>query len=189
MHRPGEDYDRIDRLARNILIDYGITRFPLDMFDLCKKMGFIVVPYSSYEKNEEALQLLLKKSKDGFYFPACNGMPPQIIYNDKYGDHLTPARIQSTLGHEIKHILEEDTTDEEDDLCDHFARYLRCPIPIVIHLGLSTEMELISYFQISSTQAQITLSSVWNRTCTYGNQIFPDEKELLETFIDTSSNK
>lgn len=125
MHRPGEDYDRIDRLARNILIDYGITRFPLDMFDLCKKMGFIVVPYSSYEKNEEAVQLLLKKSKDGFYLPACNGMPPQIIYNDKYGDHLTPARIQSTLGHEIKHILEEDTTDEEDDLCDHFARYLR----------------------------------------------------------------
>ena len=111
------------------------------------------------------------------------------VYNDKYGDHLTPARIQSTLGHEIKHIIEEDTTDEEDDLCDHFARYLRCPIPIVIHLGLSTEMELISYFQISVSQARNTLSSLRNRHRIYGNEIFQDEQELVDLFMSATEQE
>ena len=80
MYRSRKDYDRVDKLARDILIDYGTTRFPLDMFDLCKKMGFIVIPYSAYEEDTDSLRLFLKKSKDGFYVPACERMPPRIIY-------------------------------------------------------------------------------------------------------------
>ena len=144
MHRSGIEYERVDKLARDILIDYGIREYPLDLFELCRKMGFNVIPYSAYEDDSKTLETFLKKSEDGFSLPACYNNPPTIIYNDKYGDHLTPARIQSTIGHEIKHIVEGDQDDSEDDLCDHFARYLRCPIPYVITKGYNTVTELIA---------------------------------------------
>lgn len=183
MHRSGIEYERVDKLARDILIDYGIKEFPLDLFELCKKMGFNVIPYSAYEDDVKMLATFLKKSKDGFFLPACCNNPPTIIYNDKYGDHLTPARIQSTVGHEIKHIVEDDTNDNEDDLCDHFARYLRCPTPIVIYLGLSNEVELISRFQISGSQARHALSGIKNRCRIYGDTLFESEKELVNLFL------
>lgn len=183
MYRSGIEYERVDKLAREILIDYGIKEFPLDLFDLCKKMGFNTIPYSAVEDDPRMLAIFLKKSNDGFFLPACYNNPPSIVYNDKYGDHITTARIQSTLGHEIKHIVEEDRDEDEDDLCDHFARYLRCPTPIVIYLGLSSEIELISRFQISVSQARNTLSGINNRRRFYGDALFEDEKELVNLFV------
>lgn len=37
MYRNGEEYERIDALARSILVDYGINQFPVDLFSLAKK--------------------------------------------------------------------------------------------------------------------------------------------------------
>ena len=187
MRRSGEEYDRIDELARNILIDYHISSFPLDLFWLCTAMGFDVVPYSAFE-GTKYFPLLLKKSHDGFSYPVCAGKAPTILYNDKYGDHLTPARIQSTIGHEIKHIVEGDQDDSEDDLCDHFARYLRCPIPYVITKGYNTVTELIAHFGISAQQAENTLCQVRNRISYYGTVLFEEEKEFINLVLQAEQD-
>ncbi len=94
-----------------------------------------VVPYSAYAENSK-LELLLKRSKDGFNVPGNTTQKATIYYNDKYGDYLTPARIAQTKGHELKHILEEDKDDNDDKLCDFFSKYLRCPLPILLYLGI-----------------------------------------------------
>ena len=65
MYRSGKEYDRIDKLVIDILMDYGINEFPLDMNELCRKMGINIVPYSAYDPNVE---LLLKKSKFSYYY-------------------------------------------------------------------------------------------------------------------------
>ncbi|MBR2556554.1 MAG: hypothetical protein IKE94_17035 [Aeriscardovia sp.] len=182
MRRSGEEYERLDGLAREILVDYQVSSFPLDLLWLSKRMGFDVVPYSAYEGSAN-FPLLLKRSKDGFSYPAGIGKVPTIFYNDKYGDNLTPARIQSTIGHEIKHLIDGDEDDSEDDLCDHFARYLRCPIPYVIIKGYSTPTELISHFGISAEQAVNTLKQVRARVRFYGDRIFDNEKEFIDCIL------
>lgn len=182
MYRSGDQYDRVDEIARNILVDYKVCNFPLDLIELAKRMGFNVIPYSAYEGLQD-FPLLFKKSKDGFSDPYCIGKVPTIFYNDKYGDHLTPARIQSTIGHEIKHIVEGDQDDSEDDLCDHFSRYLRCPIPYVIYKRYETVAELISDFGISAKQANITLKAMRKRLSSYGDTIFPEEQELIDMIL------
>ena len=116
-----EEYDRMRHLALSVILDYNITidDYPLDMDKLCKRMGINVVPYSAYAENSK-LELLLKRSKDGFNVPGNTTQKATIYYNDKYGDYLTPARIAQTKGHELKHILEvfvhEDEEDNPEDL-------------------------------------------------------------------------
>lgn len=119
--RMSEEYERMKDLAISIIVDYNITCYPLDIYDLVKRMGFNLVPYSAYQSK---VGLLMKKSKDGFNYPLSLASKPTIMYNDQYGSHLTPARITQTIGHEIKHLVEGDIDDSEDDLCEFFSKYL-----------------------------------------------------------------
>lgn len=184
MRRMREEYERIDQLVRDILVDYQVSSFPLDLLWLSKRMGFDVVPYSAYDGLPN-FPLLLKRSKDGFSYPAGIGKVPTIFYNDKYETNSTPARIQSTIGHELKHLIDGDEDDSEDDLCDHFARYLRCPVPYVIIKGYNTSTELISHFGISAEQAGYTLKQVRARVRCYGNHIFENEEEFIDFILDS----
>lgn len=147
MYRTPEEYERMTDLAISIILDYDIRAYPLDIFDLVDKMGFDLIPYS---KNDNKIGLLLKKSADGFNSPLSTAWAPTIVYNDKYGSNSTPTRISQTIGHEIKHILEGDVDDSEDDLCDYFSKYLRCPLPFVLYLGINSESDLVLKFNISN---------------------------------------
>ena len=181
MYRSGKEYQRLDRLAIDILMDYGINSFPLDMDSLCRKMNINLVPYSAFDGSEE---LLLKKSIHGFSSHRTEYDNPTIYSNDIYGDHLTPANIASTKGHEIKHIVDNDLDDTQDDLANHFARQLRCPIPLVIYLDINSENELISRFGISHQQARYVLISKRNRCNKYGRTFFPYEVEYLKFYFN-----
>ena len=186
MYRRSEEYGRMAHLAISIIEDYGITAndFPLDLDLLCRRMRINLVPYSSYEGVDPAkVDLLLKKSKDGFFIPRSSRQEATIFFNDKYGDHLTPARISQTKGYEIKHICEADQDDSEDDLCDYFSKYLRCPFPYVFYLGLESAVDIISKFGISYEQAEYVLSNIYSRRKKYGHGFFDYEIELLKTLL------
>ena len=183
MYRSSDEYDRMSKLAIAIIEDYGITAkdYPLDIDVLCKQMKINVVPYSAFP--DDCIDLLLKKSKDGFNIPRSTKMEATILFNDKYGSHLTQARISQTKGHEIKHIAEEDTDDSEDDLCDYFSKYLRCPFPLVFYYDISTPLQMISMFGVSQEQAIYILSNVRNRKLKYGLGFFEYEIELLKQLL------
>ncbi|MDO4941147.1 MAG: hypothetical protein Q4E33_05605 [Erysipelotrichaceae bacterium] len=179
-----EEYDRMRKLAISIILDYNITMddYPLDMDKLCKRMGINVVPYSAYAEKSK-FELFLKRSKDGFNVPRNTKHKATIYYNDKYGDHLTPARISQTKGHELKHILEEDKDDIDDKLCEYFSKYLRCPIPILLYLGIDTRQELISRFGISDEQAGYILTNVNRHKYKFNNKYYDYEVLLIKQIL------
>ena len=179
-----EEYDRIRKLVISIILDYNITidDYPLDMEKLCKKMQINVVPYSAYT-DKPNFDILIKKSKDGFNISRNSKQNATIYYNDRYGDHLTPARISQTIAHELKHILEEDKNDADESLCDNFAKYLRCPIPIVIYLNICTRQELISKFGVSDEQAGYILEQARRHKNKFQNKYFDYEVLLIKQIL------
>lgn len=176
MYRTSEEYNRMCKLAIDIINDYDIRAYPLDMGMLCEKMGFNLVSYSSYENKRE---LLYKKSEDGFSNYDDPTVKPTIYYNDA----RIKVRVSHTLGHEIKHIVERDEDDSEDDLCDYFSKYLRCPLPYVIYLNIKDIAELISRFKISYEQATYIMSNKSSRINKYGNRYFEYEIPLLKQLL------
>jgi len=179
-----EEYDRMRKLAITIILDYNITMedYPLDMDKLFKRMGINVVPYSAYAERPN-FDLLLKRSKDGFNVPITKNQKPTIYFNDQYGCELTPARISSTKGHELKHICEEDKDDSDDKLCDYFSKYIRCPIPILLYLGIDSRQELISRFGVSDVQADIILTTVNRHKNKFGNKYYDYEVLLIKQIL------
>lgn len=182
MYRKGKEYENLDKLAIDVYVDYGLSSFPLDEKELCKKMGIMLIPYSSYDG--EQLQILKKKSLYGFWSMGNKGYTPMIFYNDNLNDLHSPATISQTIRHEIKHILCGDVDDAstKDDLAEHFGRYLACPTPYLIAKNITDINMAISTFGISAQMAGNALSAVTNRISKYGNKIFDYEKPLLNLF-------
>lgn len=186
MYRKSEEYERMVDLAIGIIEDYSITLddYPLNMDDLYRKMNIQLVPYSAFDSSARTIELMLVKSKDGFYAPKSSKSDLTVFYNDRYGDHPTRQRISQTKGHELKHIFENDMDDSEDDLCDYFAKYLRCPFPLVVYLGINSVIDLMARFDLSQEQAFYVLSN--RRLQKYGRKLFPKEVELLRQLIGES---
>ena len=176
MYRNSEEYAELQKVIIDIYIDYDIKGFPIDVFALCKKMGASVVPYTAL--GDDNLQLLIKKSKFGFFVRGTDGFPPTIYYNDTL-DSVGSQRL--TIIHELKHYVYDEYTDdeEEDDLANSWARYLLCPIPFLIILGIESPNEIISFCNVSLEAAENAASNIRNRKSKYGNQIFSFEEKLL----------
>lgn len=174
------EYDRLDSLAISILVDYNIKSFPINEKELCRKMGISLVPYSAFEgKNRE---ILFKRSTEGFLSYGATELNPVIFYND--GNDSVYGNIRQTIFHEIKHLIDEDDENDEgdDDLAEHFGRYLACPTPYLIWKGISDVNEIISTFGVSATIAGYVASSVKNRIDKYGDKIFAYELPLIDLF-------
>jgi len=174
----GEDYEKLDRMVISIYQDYNLLEFPIDIFKLCKRMGLKLFKYSSFEGNN--LKLLKKKSNDGFYCPTPDG--PAIFYNDK--GH-TEERIRMTIGHEIKHFVCNDVTedDKEERMADHFARFLLCPTPFLVYFEISSVFEIMDTFQLSYSAATSAQNALKGRCNYYKNKIFDYEQPLIKLFI------
>lgn len=189
MYRTPTEYERMVDLAISIIEDYNLTidDYPLDMDKLYKRMKIQLVPYSAYDCNNRAIELLLKRSKDGFYVPQSESSNLTVFYNDIYGEHLTKQRISQTKGHELKHIFENDKDDSEDDLCDYFSKYLRCPTPLFMYLNICSTTDLISKFDLSFEQAGYVINN--KRFKESNRKFYPKEVELLKQLIGPSFNK
>ena len=92
MRRCGTEYDRLDKLAIEIYLDYGFNSFPLDVKDVCRRMGLSLVPYSEYTGEER--ELLHKESQYDFFAPRTKESAPTIFYNDDPGVPPTAAEQQ-----------------------------------------------------------------------------------------------
>ena len=182
MYRKGQEYDRLDEIVLDIYVDYGITTFPLDEKALCRMMGISLVPYSAFEKAD--VELHKKFSIYGYYSKGANGCMPTIFYNDNINDFETPATINQTIRHEIKHFVDVDEMDmpEDDDLAEHFGRYLACPTPYLVVNNITDVNVIISMFGVSATMAQNVSSAVINRINKFGYKLFEYEKRFVEMF-------
>ena len=177
MYRNSKSYDELDRLAIEIYCDYRFNSFPLDVREVCHKLGVMLVPYSAFGQWER--ELLKKQSLYGFLMPQSSESPATIFYNDDRAELRSEGCIRQTIFHEIKHYVCGDENDEDDDLAEHFGKYFPAPIPYLIVKNISSPNEIVSRFGVSMTVACNIASQVRNRRAKYGDRIFEYEKPLI----------
>lgn len=147
MRLPDERYEEIKNIVVDLLIRLDISCTPIGGFEIAKKLGIIIVPYSA-KKNE---QKLIKISKDGFCCERGDGTM-YIFYND----NMSNERTNWTLLHEIGHLVLGHT--EHCNLAEaeanFFAKYAIAP-PVLIHrYHLSTAEDIEEKFCISHEAAE-----------------------------------
>jgi len=180
MYRDSSDYAKLDQLAIDVYLDYGINKFPLDEQEICRKLGISLVPYSAYEDEKE---LLLKKSSKGFLSPPFANRKATIFYNDDLSIMKSWGSVRQTIFHEIKHYVNEDYYEddpEDDDLAEHFGRFFSCPTPYLVKHNITDVNEIISTFDVSSSVAGYAASNVISRMNVYGQRIFDYEQPLID---------
>lgn len=175
MKLKNKDYRIIDEEVVNIYEDYGLTSFPINVYELCKKMGIKLFKYSSFEGEDK--KILLKKSYDGFFTKSPVGYC--IFYNDQIENN---EQINMTIAHEISHYVFEDECENEivESYAKHFARYLLCPTPYLIHKEMFNYLDIMYTFEITKTAAINASNSALNRYEAMGDRIFDYEQPILE---------
>lgn len=132
MYHSSKDYQDVDMTALRLRLDYGHLDKCLDIFKLARQLNIILVKYSSLTAEQLKGLSHYDELEDGFtVFKKINGEYKfYTFYNDLKGD----ARIRLTIAHEIKHVvyLEENPNEKEEDLANHFARYILAPTCLVM---------------------------------------------------------
>lgn len=101
-------YEEIKRVVVKMFADYGVSCVPISGFEIAKKMGVKVIPYSA--RPESVQQLMRKESLDGFSIEKEEG-EWYIFYNDD--DEHDYGRVNNTIMHEIGHIVLDHSEDSE----------------------------------------------------------------------------
>lgn len=172
----GAEYDKMVCLSLDILRDYDISDFPLDILTLAEHMGIKTIPYSSLAAQTYAELISKPGTEKGFTIAGkCdNG---KVTYTVYYNDvDMTRQACRFTLAHEIKHIanndfLKKELTEADEQLAEYFAKCLLAPQAIIIAERLSTPDDYVSHFDISVTAASIWFGAVEKENTDSGNFI------------------
>ena len=175
MYRNSDVYDEIKKTIIDIFLDYDIRSFPIDEREICAKMGVALVPYSDYDA--VARDLMLKQSLYGFFLPRTTKNPPIILYNDSCE---SKGARRFTIFHELKHYVCEDTSDNNDDIADFFARYFMCPIPLLLLKKMDNPYDIATFCDTSLEVGYNVNSNIKNRRKAYGYQLFDYEEPLIK---------
>lgn len=179
MRWSNSDYEKMAKLAIDIYSDYNISSFPVDAYEIARRMGFEISYYSSYSVEKRIA--FLKLSEDGINLPAKN-YAKNIIINDSIE---SSARKQATIFHEIKHIVngDKDESQYNEDMADFFARYMRCPTPYLVYKRIDKAKDIQLEFGVSSQMAEIAENNVKQRVKRYENKIFDYELPILRLLL------
>lgn len=183
MYHKGEDYEKVDKMALRLRIDYGHLNRRLDVFKLAKQLNIVLIKYSSL--NEKQLKVISdsEELKDGFtIIHKKNG---NYEFYTFYNDQIGSARIRLTIAHEIKHIvfLESNPTEKEEDLANHFARYILAPTCLVMsYVEHFSPMEITDDFDISYEAACNAYSAAESRIFCNKAKLCDYEKEFIAVF-------
>lgn len=148
IHLSSKRCEEIKQIVVDMFVEYDVTCVPINGFEIAKKMGITVIPYSAYRPSVRGL--MLKESIDGFSVELDDGRW-YIFYNDQMGY----GRTNNTIMHEIAHIVLDHT--EESELAEaevrFFAKYALVP-PVLVHrLRITTASEIVRIFDVSGEAA------------------------------------
>ncbi|MCD8195251.1 MAG: ImmA/IrrE family metallo-endopeptidase [Coprobacillus sp.] len=162
----------------------GIFEPGFDLFKFLKKMGVVVVPYSSI-LDTNLYKNILKKRKDGASTIFNN--TPIIFYNDAI---KSEARIKTTLCHEYGHIalghyqmknyLSQYTKEKQARL---FAIMFYTPFALLWHYSLYSTEQIEAAFKIS-TESAYQQSERMIECLNSGYRLDKYDERLLEIFLN-----
>lgn len=182
----GEDYDRVMLEALNVLMDYGITSFPIRLDVLANKLHIRLIPYSTL-KNVIYESLLKQDRLFGFCVEKKDTRYGWKSYDLYYNDvDNNCARCRFTIAHEIGHIVlghcDKDEIDERDEaLADYFAKCLLAPQCIIISEDLPCAEAIADRFGLSLQSSTFWFAATAKRKYSYGNKLFPVEEMFMDS--------
>lgn len=210
---PYRRYTEIRDAVWRLILDMGITKLPVSISSVLKKL---CIELYTYQENQETIKRLrlesLTTTSDGF----------TIVLNDRYiifyDDTQLPARIRFTLAHELGHIILESgfsrttsgvlytTRNKEPDKKDNpeetaanmFAARLLAPSCVLHELKLFTTEDIMQYCAISKIAAEFKLERMLlleernerflrerGRSCFYLSPLERQVKAQFEDYIKT----
>lgn len=169
-------YEEIAKIACEVLMDYGINKFPIDVFELAKKMNIKTLKYSGLDFDERSV--LLNGSDDGMSWKYNNQI--YIAYNDL----RIKTRIRFTIAHEIGHIVlgHTESNEENESEADFFARNLLVP-PCIFLFNHIMDINVVSNkFDVSMQVALNALNALGNRII-YNHESLTDYEISLLKYL------
>lgn len=150
-----EQYEYIEESVLDTFEAAGISTFPINVFELCHKLKIRVVKYSDYPSE------LIDYSDDAYSLYNPKKQEYVIVYNDA----IESARVNFSIMHEIGHIQldheKRNLTDaEKESEADTFAQKALAPVGVILKLGLKTDVQISSIFQVSLPCARVITTNL-----------------------------
>lgn len=153
-----KNYQNARDAAWKILLDCGVDRLPVDLNDICKRLGVRVRCYADVRgMSDAALQA------DGLTFFSWG--KPVILYNQD----RSPMRIRFTIAHELGHLvmghvapgqrtsINREPSPADDPIetaANQFAARLLAPACVLWGLDVHTPEEISELCHISQQAAE-----------------------------------
>lgn len=183
MYHNGKDYQEVDEMALRLRMDYSHFENKLDVFKLAKQLNIVLTEYSSLTPDQLEDITVYEELKDGFtVIEKTNG---KYEFKTYYNDSIGEARIRLTIAHEIKHIvyLEFSPSEKDEDLANHFARYILAPTCLVMpYIQDHTQIDMINEFGISYEAACNAYKAAENRILSNKADLEDYENEFIADY-------
>ncbi len=183
-----EQCDEVKRYVVEMFEECGITTYPIDPFEIARKLNYVLIPYS--ELNSYELSKAKEISDDAFsrveYSDERHRNEYVIYYND-IGRNI--KRIRWSLFHEIGHCYmgHHDHLDDslyiiEEAEANLFAKNSIAPVPLIHVLRLKNGYDVAQVFMTSS-DAGYYCYSYYQKWLNCGPQEYTDfEIQILRLF-------
>lgn len=172
-------YEEIKERVADLFETCKVCCLPINAFEIAIKLGFHIVPYSARTGWSQELPL---RQKDGF----------SLSFQDKiyifYNDEKTYERQNWTILHEIGHRVlgHRESSDIAEREADFFAKYALIPPPLVHKLGITTPVEIQSYFNASREAARYGMSYYQKWLRQHTTTFSQTEERILRLFAAAS---
>lgn len=170
-------YEYIKSEAANMFLKYNVSQIPINGIDIAKKMGIILIKYSSL--NSKKLNAAKQVSEDAFYLEIDN---KEYIY---YNENKNSGRMNMNILHEIGHCMLGHGSYMKSDLAEaeanFFAKYVIAPPPLVDIFNPKNPEDIRKHFSISY-EAACNSFSYYNTWLSHRNVTKKYEVDLLENF-------
>lgn len=150
-----EQYEYIDESILDTYEAAGICSFPIDVLDLCSKLKIKVRKYSDFP------DFLNEYSDDAFRIYNSKKQEFIIVYNDSIESNRVNFSIMHEIGHiQLDHQKRQLTEEMQEAEANTFAQKALAPVGVILKLGLKTDIQISSIFNISLPCARVITSSL-----------------------------
>lgn len=168
-------YEDIKKDIVDMYVQTDMKTFPVNVFELCEKLGYICKPYSSL--GIEKCIKITNYFEDGFHQFEEGKV---VIY---YNDIKPEGRIRFTIMHEVGHMIRNhfEPSQLAETEAEWFAAYSLCPPPIVNMHNISDAYSLMIKFNITSDCAYNSMNRyiIWKKRRA---KLTDYEKSLIKQF-------
>ncbi len=186
LYLPAARYEQIKLEVLYMYEECEIEAFPIDCFEIARRLYYHLVPYSCL--SDHALRLAMQYSPDGFSTIYQNPHTRMYEWYIFYNDYNCIQRQRWTIFHEIGHIylghFEDDfmTYGEKEAEANFFAKYSIAPPPLINIANCKSPMEIADSFYVSD-EASTHIFAYYQKWKNYGPiEYEPFEVKMLELF-------